>query len=125
MATTRPQRREEFNRAREFIAARVFTMSGVDHQPGDPIDKTLATTRTLRQLYDLRRIDMLPPEAVSKEPPKPKIPNFDEWDEEQLTDWLTAHSRIPKFGTPKDQLVFKAIDVWEAQYGGDNGGNTA
>lgn len=58
MATTmRPRRRpEEFDRDRDFVARRHFRCSGWIFCPGDPFDKTLVSTRRLRQLFGARLI---------------------------------------------------------------------
>lgn len=52
--------REDFDREREFVAARSFTLNGVKLSPGQPIDKSACSVRRLRQLYDLRQIDFVP-----------------------------------------------------------------
>lgn len=48
--------REDFDRGRDFIATRGFTLSGRNLNPGDLIDKTALPTRRLRQLYDRRLV---------------------------------------------------------------------
>ncbi|RWB66569.1 hypothetical protein [Mesorhizobium sp.] len=56
-----------FDRERDFVANKVITIGGVDHVPGDPIDKTLLNTRRLRQMYEARKIRMVEAvEAVEK-----------------------------------------------------------
>ena len=52
--------REEFNRAREFVVTRSFVFAARGYVPGQPFDKTAATSRRLRQLYDQRKIAMAP-----------------------------------------------------------------
>ena len=48
--------RKTFDPERAFTVRRMFTCAGVKFAPGDAFDKTLLTTRRLRQLYDQRVI---------------------------------------------------------------------
>lgn len=47
---------DRFDRSQEFVVQKPFRLQGVDLVAGDPLDKTMVTTRTLRQLYESRRI---------------------------------------------------------------------
>jgi hypothetical protein len=47
---------QKFDRADNFIVSRPVTVRGVDLIPGDPFDKTTVTTRTLRQLFESRKL---------------------------------------------------------------------
>lgn len=47
---------DRFDRDQDFEVLKPFRASGIDFDRGEPFDKTLVTTRTLRQLYDSRRI---------------------------------------------------------------------
>lgn len=45
-----------FDRERDFVAQRDFTLHGVNLKKGDPIDKTTCSTRTLRLVFEARAI---------------------------------------------------------------------
>lgn len=46
----------KFDRSQDFVVAKPFRVRGIDLMAGDPLDKTMVTTRTLRQLYESRKI---------------------------------------------------------------------
>jgi hypothetical protein len=46
----------KFDRSKDFVVSRPFRLRGIDLVAGDPLDKTMVTTRTLRQLYESRKI---------------------------------------------------------------------
>lgn len=52
----RTQWRNKFDRERDFVVRKALTLGGVKHAPGEPFDKSLVTTRRLRQLFDSRTI---------------------------------------------------------------------
>lgn len=54
------RRPEPFDRARDFTVVRPFTLDGRALAPGEAFDKSLLTTRRLRQLFDQRRLAMAP-----------------------------------------------------------------
>lgn len=45
-----------FDRERDFVAQRDFTLHGVNLKKGDPIEKTGCTTRTLKLIFEARAI---------------------------------------------------------------------
>lgn len=47
---------QKFNRDDLFVVNREFILNGVNQIPGSVFDKTLVTTRTLRQLFDQRKL---------------------------------------------------------------------
>lgn len=47
---------DKFDRGNDFVVLRPVTVHGIVLTPGDPFDKTTVTTRTLRQLFDQRKI---------------------------------------------------------------------
>lgn len=47
---------DKFDRANDFIVSRPVKVRGVMLIPGDPFDKTTVTTRTLRQLFESRKL---------------------------------------------------------------------
>ncbi len=49
---------DRFDRSNDFVVLRPVTVHGVALTPGDPFDKTTVTTRTLRQLFDQRKINV-------------------------------------------------------------------
>jgi len=54
--------REEFDRGREFYVLRPFKYAGEEFAPGPyPINKTLFSVRRLRQLFDMRNLEMCAP----------------------------------------------------------------
>lgn len=61
---------DRFDRDQEFEVRRPFRAAGVDFNRGDTFDKTLVTTRTLRQLYESRRIQV----ATNSPAPPPEPP---------------------------------------------------
>lgn len=60
MATTKPLARAPFDPGRRYVASRSLPVCGMQLDPGDPFDTTLVTTRTLRQLYEQRAIQIAP-----------------------------------------------------------------
>ena len=75
MANSNPKSRyfrEDFDRERNFVAAKPFTYAGQRYAPNDPIDKRDFSVRSLRQLYDMRSIQMdksLPIPMLGSVPP--------------------------------------------------------
>ena len=53
-----------FDRERDFVAGKPMRVSGRDFLPGDPFDKSLVSTRRLRQLYEQRKVRMVETETV-------------------------------------------------------------
>lgn len=49
----------------DFAAARVVTINGVNHVPGDPVDKTGLDVRRLRQMYENRIITPIAPASLA------------------------------------------------------------
>jgi hypothetical protein len=46
----------KFDRANDFIVSKPFRVRGIDLVAGDAFDKTMVTTRTLRQLFESRKL---------------------------------------------------------------------
>lgn len=106
---------EPFDRDREFIALKSFTIDGKPYDPGSTIDKTRLTTRRLRQLYESSRyIKMIDAQVQSNESGMPEFANFPN---EVIIDWLSSHGKIPRLGTNHEKLVQKAIDIWNLKFG--------
>lgn len=53
-----------FDREGTFVAGKPMRVSGQDFLPGDAFDKSLVSTRRLRQLYEMRKVRMVEPDAV-------------------------------------------------------------
>ena len=116
-------KREEFDAGRNFIVTEraPVTISGVKFLPNQPFDKKLVTTRRLRQLFEQRRLEMLP--GIGAETPlTPTKPDFAALPEEAIKDWLKVHGVIPRFGWERDRLVEAASTEWERRFGTSDGG---
>lgn len=50
---------KEFDRDADFEVLRPFRIAGIDQHPGQPFDKSLASVRTHRQLYNQRRVGVV------------------------------------------------------------------
>lgn len=46
----------QIDRSADFVVAKAFQFNGRSLKPGEPFDKTQATTRTLRLLYESRKL---------------------------------------------------------------------
>jgi hypothetical protein len=55
--------RAPFDRGNDFFAVRSFKLNGCEIAPGSLFDKTLVTTRRLRQMYDARMLTQKPVSA--------------------------------------------------------------
>jgi len=105
---------EQFDRDRNFLVTRSVVVSGKKFGPGDPFDKTLVTTRRLRQLYDHRFLKMGPAERNLEPQGRP---NFAVLPEAAIREWLSAHKVLaPPFTTAK-ALARLAVSEWEKRFG--------
>ena len=70
MATisSRPRTRPPFDPGRAFVALRPLPAGGVKLDPGQLFDKSLVTTRRLKQLFESRAIGFDPNEEVTALP---------------------------------------------------------
>jgi hypothetical protein len=66
--------RAEFDPRREFVTRQDFLFDGKPYVVGQAIDKGRFTTRRLRQLYDVRRIEFAPEVPASKPRVEPLPP---------------------------------------------------
>lgn len=85
---------------------------GKKFRAGDLFEKTLVTTRRLRQLYELRYLKMGP--AVKEE--QPERPNFSEWPEEAVKEWLSANGKGWLEHETLDKLVKRASMEWDRRF---------
>ena len=117
-------KREEFDAGRDFVVTERsdLTISGTKFLPRQPFDKTLVSTRRLRQLFEQRRLEMLPGPGAET-PLTPSRPDFAVLPEEAIKDWLKVHGVVPRFGWERDRLVEAATSEWERRFGALNGGD--
>ena len=105
-------RREPFDRSRDFYVTREFKVGG-KKMTIDPdrraIDKSLFTTRLLRQMYEQRFLMMKEPEEQT--PAVPVRPVFANLPEEALADWLKQNKIVPRMGN-KQRLVDRCNRLW-------------
>jgi hypothetical protein len=105
---------EQFDRDRNFIVTRAVIVSGKKFGPGDPFDKTLVTTRRLRQLYEHRVLKMGPAE-LNLEPTG--CPNFAVLPEAAIREWLTSHHVMIQPFTNERALAKLAAAEWLKRFG--------
>lgn len=100
--------REKFDWKREFTVNKPFKFSGQTLAPGVPFDKTTASTRRLRQLYDNLYINMQPkgyqPVGSGEVP-------LSIMTEEQLREWLDNHGVIARRNADRAKLLQQAERV--------------
>lgn len=69
--------REHFDRDQQFIVLRPGRIAGIHHAAGQLLDKSLVSTRLLRQMFDNRWLRLAKPEEESTKPvvkqPEPKV----------------------------------------------------
>ena len=105
---------EQFDRDRNFLVTRSVVVSGKKFGPGDQFDKTLVTTRRLRQLYEHRFLKMGPAERNLEPQGRP---NFAVLPEAAIREWLSAHKVLaPPFTTAK-ALARLAVSEWDKRFG--------
>lgn len=114
---TRPLLREKFDPARDFIVNRSLKCGGRDFVRGSLFDKTIVSTRRLRQLYDRRDVNML---AAAEKPRTVTPPKFSFLPVEAVADWLRQHGIVPRFGATKESLVDRAEREWASRHGTGN-----
>ncbi len=111
-------RREPFDRSRDYYVTRPFKVGGRMLTP-DPerksVDKSLFTTRLLRQMYEQRSLMIKPQEddpvavAAAAVPMRPVFANLPE---EALADWLRQNGVTPRVGISKARLVARCDKLW-------------
>lgn len=116
MATVSLKSRDRFDREREFINLKTYKYNGKDQQAGQVFDKSQATTRRLRQLYEARYIRMAQPHEVG-EPAGPQMPDFFNMTAEQLRTWMKENGRVPHPRSSQPSLVTKSVRLWQELQG--------
>lgn len=61
-----------FDPEAQFITARDITVAGRTIKKGEPLESGILPTRTIRQLYDMRRVT--PVDTPMRQRPVPKLP---------------------------------------------------
>ena len=101
-----PNAREPFDPGRSFVVVRVTApVQGKKFGPKQPFDKTLVSTRRLRQMYDLRMVDMIPPARAIIAPPPPPPPTLESFSDDELREWLQAREIIPRRKATREKLL--------------------
>jgi hypothetical protein len=114
--TTRFPRQEQFDRDRSFTVRQPVTVSGRFFSPGEPFDKTLVTTRRLRQMFEQRRLIMSGESEVAEVVVQSPRPDFSSLPAEAILSWLEARDIVPRIGTPHERLVERANEEWDRRH---------
>lgn len=99
-----------FDRNADFLVKRELKIQGRIFRVGDPLDKTLLTTRRLRQLYELRNLVVAPPDPNKK-------PDFLKMSTNDVKAWLKERNIVPRYGAKRATVIAQAQKVWEQAYG--------
>jgi hypothetical protein len=105
-----------FDRENDFRVERVITVAGNKLAPGDTFDKTLVTVRTLRQLYEQRKLSMHEPKGNGHGAGQPVMPDFGSIPDEALRIWLREHNVVSRPNAKHETLVQRAQNVWKKLY---------
>lgn len=103
---------QPFNRDAKFIVRRAIKVSGVQFDDGDVLDKSLLTTRRLRQLHEQRFIFMDETTVADGEKP-----NFLTMPTGKVKEWIIARGVQPRFNAKRDALIKQAERLWTRLYG--------
>lgn len=98
-----------FNRECEFTAKKQLLIRGKIFQFGDVIDKTLLTTRRLRQLFEQRQIVqgdfeekvLIPPHSI----------DFKQLPTNSIISWLAERKKMPRPGSDRAKIIALAETV--------------
>lgn len=106
-------RLSRFNRECEFTIAKPQKVSGVEYKVGDVLDKTLVTTRRLRQLFDQRKVSQgLPPHLG---PTVPAELDFAQLPTAAVVEWLAQRKKAPRHGSNRTGIINLARVVLEKE----------
>lgn len=109
--------REEFDRMNEFVAVKSFTCNGVPIQPGDRFDKTMVSTRLLRQLYDGRYLTQVASHQIPVgDGTTPRMPDFSSLTKEGLIAWLESNGVYVHPLAESPRLISQCQRRWQALY---------
>jgi len=111
-------RMQPFNRECEFTVKRQITLAGTVLKFGDTVDKTLLTTRRLRQLYEQRFIvqgDLDRPALIA-----PHSIDFKQLPTAAIVSWLAARHKIPRPGSDRAKIISLAETIQAKEKEADN-----
>lgn len=97
-------RRIEFERGRDFTVAKPLTCKGREFAIGDPFDKTLVTTRRLRQLYDARLLIVDGDPNVRLFEPAPVVVKADDVDLDDISHEETEEETLEEDGELEEDV---------------------
>lgn len=106
-------RLQRFNRECEFTVKRPISLGGVPFKAGDVLDKTLVTTRRLRQLHDQRYVVQGPVPVVG--PGLPQEIDFAQLPTAAIIDWLRQRKRSPRPDSDRAGIINLARVVQEKE----------
>lgn len=92
-----------FNRDCVFTIKRAVTLSGKKYGDGDVLDKTLLTTRRLRQLYEQRFIVQGDPD--NKMVIAPHSIDFKQLPTTAIISWLAQRQKTPRPGSDRAKII--------------------
>lgn len=95
-----------FDRDDEFIVKRQLKVQGKIFQIGDRLDKSLLTTRRLRQLYELRNLEAAPPDPNQK-------PDFLKMPTDDIRAWLKKRDVVVRYGAKRAAIIAQAEKCWD------------
>jgi len=108
-----------FNRDCEFTVRRGIRLNGQEFKDGDVIDKTLLTTRRLRQLFEQRFIvqgDSVPNTLVV-----PHSIDFKQLPTAAIVSWLAQRQKTPRPGSDRAKTIALAEIVQRKEKEAEDG----
>lgn len=96
-------RMQPFNRECDFTVKRQITLAGIVLKFGDTVDKTLLTTRRLRQLYEQRFI--VQGELSSKVLIAPHSIDFKQLPTAAIISWLAQRQKTPRPNSDRAKII--------------------
>lgn len=70
---------KKIDREQDFLANKPMRVKGTDFLPGQPFEKSLVSTRRLRQLYESRKVKMVAPGQREAQDPRDAIVIPEDW----------------------------------------------
>lgn len=105
-----PKLTQPFDRNQDFVVLKAFSFNGRTWQPNAMFDKTTATDRKLRQLYESRYLRMV---GASDLFDGALGPRFDSMPDTALREWLTANTgHVPHELATRERLIARAKRRW-------------
>ena len=105
-----------FDRDLEFVVCKGMKLDGKVLAVGAVVDKSVLSTRRLRQLYETRKvapvsIDEMQVNGVAKPPV------FEKMKTESVRSFLNTRNVVIRAGWKREQLIKKAYQLWKAENG--------